>query len=83
MPSRALLAMASIAFSEPKPQNKPGKPFPVWGQWNKTGQLLSKHRQTQARGVEAGGDVREQEPHGGDVIIGIPTVPNPMCILGE
>lgn len=56
MPSRSLLAMGPIAFSELKPQNKPGKPFPVWGEWNRPGHLLSKHRQTHAGGVKAGGD---------------------------
>lgn len=49
MPSRALWAV------EPKPQNKPGKPFPVWRQWDQAGHLLSKHRQSQARGLRLEG----------------------------
>lgn len=49
------LSCGVYGFSEPKPQNKPGKPFPARGQWDQTGHLLSKHRQSQARGAEAGG----------------------------
>lgn len=49
------LSCGIYGFSEPKPQNKPGKPFPVWGQWDQAGHLLSKHRQSQARGLRLEG----------------------------